>query len=151
MSSSMKIIDTFSIKEEDGRGIKNETSQRVLSDLIYKATTLCNPACWYAGIPVPPEISNAPGLFLALLLFHTRISSLWGQWHSRYKQNIRSSVISSLDVLQRLSDEMLGSSWDTQIDRLQKIGRDKTQVCIPSLDLCWSWASSVSSLVRPEG
>lgn len=34
MSTSMKIIDMFNIKDEDGRGIKKETSQRVLSDLM---------------------------------------------------------------------------------------------------------------------
>lgn len=34
MSGSVKIIDMFSIKDEDGRGIKKETSQRVLSDLM---------------------------------------------------------------------------------------------------------------------
>lgn len=43
MSTSMKIIDMFNIKGEDGRGIKKETSQEVLSDLMH--SMLWNPAC----------------------------------------------------------------------------------------------------------
>lgn len=85
------------------------------------AITLWNPACWYVGISAPPEIMKC---FRAIphspSISHQSYKSL-GSAEFRIKgKHQKLLCIFSVAVLQKALWWDVGSSWDTQIDRLQK-------------------------------